>query len=78
MTAAAPTFPLVRSQIAIAEKPPRMASVRARHLLSKPQREELKSRMEAIRAKLSAKSALAVAITYALKRWLAGADPLSR
>jgi hypothetical protein len=43
----------------------------ARQLRSKPQLEELKERMEAIRAKLSAKSALTVAITYALKRWLA-------
>ena len=36
---------------------------------SKPQLDGLKARMEAIRAKLSAKSALAVAIAYALKRW---------
>jgi hypothetical protein len=41
----------------------------ARQLQSKPQLEELKSRMEAIRAKLSVKSELAVAIAYALKRW---------
>jgi transposase len=36
---------------------------------SKPQLDELKARMEEIRAKLSTKSALAVAIAYALKRW---------
>lgn len=41
----------------------------ARQGQSRPQLEELKARMEAIRAKLSAKSALAVAITYALRRW---------
>jgi transposase len=40
-----------------------------RQAQSKPQLDELKARMEAIRAKLSAKSTLAVAITYALKRW---------
>jgi hypothetical protein len=42
---------------------------RATRQQSKPQLDELKARMEAIRAKLSAKSTLAVAITYALKRW---------
>ena len=41
----------------------------ARQSQSKPQLDELKARMEEIRAKLSAKSALAVAIAYALKRW---------
>jgi transposase len=41
----------------------------ARQLQSKPQLEELRRRMEAIRLQLSAKSTLAVAITYALKRW---------
>ena len=41
----------------------------ARQARSKPQLDELRARMEEIRAKLSAKSALAVAITYALKRW---------
>jgi transposase len=40
-----------------------------RQARSKPQLDELKARMEEIRAKLSAKSALAVAIAYALKRW---------
>ena len=40
-----------------------------RQARSKRQLDELKARMEAIRAKLSAKSTLAVAITYALKRW---------
>ena len=40
-----------------------------RQARSKPQLDELRARMEEIRAKLSAKSALAVAITYALKRW---------
>jgi transposase len=40
-----------------------------RQAQSKPQLDELKARMEAIRAKLSAKSTLAAAITYALKRW---------
>ena len=43
----------------------------ARQTQSKPQLEDLKASMEAIRAKLSAKSALAVAIHYALKRWQA-------
>jgi len=43
----------------------------ARQSQSKPQLEDLKRRMEAIRLQLSAKSALAVAITYALKRWMA-------
>jgi transposase len=43
----------------------------ARHAQSKPQLDELKARMEAFRAKLSAKSRLAVAIQYALKRWQA-------
>lgn len=43
----------------------------ARQSQSKPHLGELKVRMEAIRAKLSAKSALAVAISYALKRWAA-------
>jgi transposase len=38
---------------------------------SKHQLVELKRRMEAIRLQLSAKSSLAVAITYALKRWIA-------
>ena len=41
----------------------------ARQTQSKPQLEDLKASMEAVRAKLSAKSALAVAIHYALKRW---------
>ena len=41
----------------------------ARQLQSKPQLEELRRRMEAIRLQLTAKSTLAVAITYALKRW---------
>jgi len=41
----------------------------ARQSQSKPQLDELKARMGEIRAKLSAKSALAVAISYALKRW---------
>jgi hypothetical protein len=41
----------------------------ARQSQSRPQLDELKPRMEEIRAKLSAKSALAVAISYALKRW---------
>jgi transposase len=41
----------------------------ARQTQSKPQLDELKARMGEIRAKLSAKSALAVAIAYALKRW---------
>jgi transposase len=41
----------------------------ARQARSKPQLDALKARMEAIRAKLSAKSTLAVAITYTLKRW---------
>ncbi len=40
-----------------------------RQAQSKPQLDELKARMEEIRAKLSAKSPLAVAITYALKHW---------
>src|SRR5450631_410566 len=40
-----------------------------RQAQSKPRLDELKARMEEIRAKLSAKSTLAVAITYALKRW---------
>ena len=40
-----------------------------RQARSKPQLDELRARMEEIRAKLSAKSALAVAIAYALKRW---------
>jgi transposase len=43
----------------------------ARQLQSKPQLGELRRRMEAIRLQLSAKSTLAVAITYALKRWVA-------
>jgi transposase len=43
----------------------------ARQLQAKPQLDELRSRMEAIRGKLSAKSELAVAIAYALKRWTA-------
>ncbi|QXX76061.1 hypothetical protein MHY1_02935 [Methylovirgula sp. HY1] len=43
----------------------------ARQSQSKPQLEELRRRMEAIRLQLSAKSSLAVAITYALKRWVA-------
>jgi transposase len=53
---------------AVRGQPPdtRRATRQAR---SKPQLDELKARMEAIRAKLSAKSTLAVAITYALKRW---------
>jgi Transposase IS66 family len=34
-----------------------------------PQLDALKARMEAIRAKLSTKSTLAVAITFTLKRW---------
>ena len=41
----------------------------ARQTQSTPQLEDLKASMEAVRAKLSAKSALAVAIHYALKRW---------
>lgn len=43
----------------------------ARQAQSKPQLEDLKIYMEAIRAKLSAKSALAIALFYALKRWQA-------
>ena len=43
----------------------------ARQAQSKPQLEDLKTYMEAIRAKLSAKSALAIALHYALKRWQA-------
>jgi transposase len=43
----------------------------ARQEQSKPQLADLKARMEAIRATLSAKSALAVALHYALKRWQA-------
>ena len=43
----------------------------ARQAQSKPQLEDLKAYMEAIRAKLSAKSALAIALHYALKRWQA-------
>jgi transposase len=43
----------------------------ARQAQSRPQLKDLKTRMEAIRARLSAKSALAIAITYALKRWIA-------
>jgi transposase len=41
----------------------------ARQAQAKPQLDALKARMQAIRAKLSAKSTLAVAITDALKRW---------
>ena len=41
----------------------------ARQAQSKPHLAELKTRLEAIRAQLSARSALAIAITYALKRW---------
>src|SRR5207253_10619903 len=40
-----------------------------RQAQAKPQLDALKARMEAIRAKLSTKSTLAVAITYTLKRW---------
>ena len=43
----------------------------ARQAQSRPHLGALKTRMEAIRAQLSAKSALAIAITYALKRWAA-------
>ena len=43
----------------------------ARQSQSRPQLDELKTRMEEVRAKLSAKSTLAVAISYALKRWVA-------
>jgi len=43
----------------------------ARQAQSKPQLDDIKARMEAFRAKLSAKSSLAVAIHYALKRWRA-------
>jgi transposase len=43
----------------------------ARQEQSKPLLADLKARMEAIRATLSAKSALAVALHYALKRWQA-------
>ena len=41
----------------------------ARQSQSRPQLDELKARMKEIHAKLSAKSTLAVAIAYALKRW---------
>lgn len=41
----------------------------ARQAQAKPQLDALKARPEAIRAKLSTKSTLAVAITYTLKRW---------
>jgi transposase len=43
----------------------------ARQSQAKPQIDELKARMQAFRAKLSAKSDLARAIDYALKRWAA-------
>lgn len=43
----------------------------ARQSQAKPQIDELKARMQAFRAKLSAKSDLAGAIDYALKRWAA-------
>lgn len=49
-------------------QPPDVRRV-ARQSQSKPQLAELKARMEEIRAKLSAKSGLAIAISYALKRW---------
>jgi hypothetical protein len=43
----------------------------ARQSQSKPQLAALRRSMESIRLQLSAKSTLAVAITYALKRWVA-------
>jgi transposase len=43
----------------------------ARQSQSKPQLDGLRRQMEATRLQLSAKSSLAVAITYALKRWVA-------
>jgi Transposase IS66 family len=52
-------------------QPPNIRRAAARQIAIQAQLDELKARMEEIRAKLSAKSALAVAISYALKRWLA-------
>ena len=43
----------------------------ARQTQSRPQIDDLKARMLAIRAKLSTKSGLAIALHYALKRWQA-------
>ena len=43
----------------------------ARQTQSRPQIDDLQARMLAIRAKLSAKSGLAIALHYALKRWQA-------
>lgn len=43
----------------------------ARQALSRPQLDAMKARMQELRAKLSAKSGLAIAIDYALKRWVA-------